>query len=446
MQETFMKTKPVFSLVWSMSLPMVLSMLVASLYNIVDSYFVAKISEDAMTTLSLVYPAQNLINAVTIGFAVGANAVISYHLGAQNVQKADAAAAQSIVYNAVHGIILTIVLYIAMPYFLGMFTDDEAVIDMGLRYSNIAFAFAVFFAISMSMEKIFQAAGKMLMAMICMLASGICNIILDPIFIFGLGPVPRMGIEGAAWATGLSQSIGVVVYIVCYKVGKLPMRIRFGKDIFDMQLTKNMYSVGIPASLNIALPSLLISCLNVILYSYTQVYVFVLGAYYKLQMFLYMPVNGIVQGMRPIIGYNYGAKEYARVQKIYTTALAMSACIMTVGTILCWAIPEQLIGLFSESADTIEIGSTALRIISIGFIVSSVSVISSGALEGLGKGTPSLTISLLRYVLIIIPAAYILSKATGSAVGVWHAFWITEILTAILAYIQYRRVTTVMMK
>ena len=286
----------------------------------------------------------------------------------------------------------------------------------------------------------------MLMAMICMLASGICNIILDPIFIFGLGPVPRMGIEGAAWATGLSQSIGVVVYIVCYKVGKLPMRIRFGKDIFDMQLTKNMYSVGIPASLNIALPSLLISCLNVILYSYMQVYVFVLGAYYKLQMFLYMPVNGIVQGMRPIIGYNYGAKEYARVQKIYTTALAMSACIMTVGTILCWAIPEQLIGLFSESADTIEIGSTALRIISIGFIVSSVSVISCGALEGLGKGTPSLTISLLRYVLIIIPAAYILSKALGDAVGVWHAFWITEILTAILAYIQYRRVTTVMMK
>lgn len=446
MQETFMKTKPVFSLVWSMSLPMVLSMLVASLYNIVDSYFVAKISEDAMTALSLVYPAQNLINAVTIGFAVGANAVISYHLGAQNMQKADAAAAQSIVYNAAHGIILTIVLYIAMPYFLGMFTDDEAVIDMGLRYSNIAFAFAVFFAISMSMEKIFQAAGKMLMAMICMLASGICNIILDPIFIFGLGPVPRMGIEGAAWATGLSQSIGVVVYIVCYKVGKLPMRIRFGKDIFDMQLTKNMYSVGIPASLNIALPSLLISCLNVILYSYTQVYVFVLGAYYKLQMFLYMPVNGIVQGMRPIIGYNYGAKEYARVQKIYKTALSLSACIMTVGTILCWAIPEQLIGLFSESADTIEIGSTALRIISIGFIVSSVSVISCGALEGLGKGTPSLTISLLRYVLIIIPAAYILSKALGDAVGVWHAFWITEILTAILAYIQYRRVTTVMMK
>lgn len=444
MQETFMKTKPVFSLVWSMSLPMVLSMLVASLYNIVDSYFVAKISEDAMTALSLVYPAQNLINAVTIGFAVGANSVISYHLGAQNMQKADAAAAQSIIYNAAHGIILTVVLYIAMPFFLGMFTEDEAVIDMGLRYSNIAFAFAVFFAISMSMEKIFQAAGKMLMAMICMLASGICNIILDPIFIFGLGPVPRMGIEGAAWATGLSQSIGVVVYLVCYKFGKLPMRIRFGKDIFDTQLTKKMYAVGVPASLNIALPSLLISCLNVILYAYTQIYVFVLGAYYKLQMFLYMPVNGIVQGMRPIIGYNYGAKEYARVQKIYKTALAMSACIMTVGTILCWTIPEQLIGLFSESESTIAAGSTALRIISIGFIVSSVSVISCGALEGLGKGTPSLTISLLRYVIIIIPVAFILSKALGSPVGVWHAFWITEMLTAILAYVQYRRVTNVM--
>lgn len=207
MQQTFMKTKPILPLVLSMSLPMVISMTVASLYNIVDSYYVAKISEDAMTALSLVFPVQNLINAITIGFSVGANAVISYHLGAQDNQKANAAATQSIVYNAVHGIILTIVCIAIMPFFLGLFTTDQLVIDMGVRYSKIAFVFAVFIAAAMSMEKIFQAIGKMLLTMICMMCGCIANIILDPILIFGWGPFPKMGIEGAALATGLGQTL-----------------------------------------------------------------------------------------------------------------------------------------------------------------------------------------------------------------------------------------------
>lgn len=164
----------------------------------------------------------------------------------------------------------------------------------------------------------------------------------------------------------------------------------------------------------------------------------VLGVYYKLQTFLYLPANGIVQGMRPIIGYNFGAKEYERVHKIYRVALILSVCIMTAGTMLCWLIPSQLIGLFSTNADTIAVGSTALRIISIGFIVSSVSVISSGALEGLGMGSPSLVISLLRYTMLIVPVAYILSRILG-VTGVWHAFWITELVTAIIAYYLYRK-------
>ncbi|MGI5959082.1 MAG: MATE family efflux transporter [Massiliimalia sp.] len=438
MQQTFMKTRPILPLVLSMSLPMVVSMMVASLYNIVDSYYVAKISEDAMTALSLVFPVQNLINAITIGFSIGANAVISYHLGAQDHQKANAAATQSIVYNALHGIILTIGCIAIMPFFLQLFTTDEQVIDMGVRYSRIAFAFAVFVAISMSMEKIFQAVGKMMMTMVCMMSGCVANIILDPILIFGWGPFPEMGIEGAALATGIGQILSLAIYIICYLVGRFPVRLCFTANTFNTYLTRKMYSVGIPAALNLALPSLLISYLNIILSAYSQIYVLVLGVYYKLQTFLYLPANGIVQGMRPIIGYNFGAKEYVRVQKIYRVALTLSACIMAVGTILCWLMPSQLIGLFSTNADTIAVGSTALRIISIGFIVSSVSIISCGALEGLGMGTPSLVISLLRYALLIIPVAFILSRLFG-AVGVWNAFWITEFVTAIIAYCLYRK-------
>lgn len=437
MQQTFMKTRPIFPLVLSMSLPMVISMMVASLYNIVDSYYVAKISEDAMTALSLIYPMQNLINAVTIGFSIGANAVISYHLGAQDLRRAGDAAVQSIVYNAVHGVLLTVGCIAAAPFFLGLFTEDAQVIRLGVRYCRIAFSFAVFVAVSMSMEKIFQAAGKMLMTMLCMLSGCVVNILLDPILIFGWGPFPQMGIEGAALATGIGQVLSLALYVICYFTRSLPVRIRFSPGAFDLRLAKKMYAVGIPAALNLALPSLLVSCLNMILAAYSQVYVLVLGVYYKLQTFLYLPANGIVQGMRPIIGYNFGAGEHSRVKQIYRAALLLSVGIMGIGTVLCWLIPGQLMGLFSSNADTIAAGATALRIISAGFVVSSVSVISCGALEGLGMGRPSLVISLLRYALLILPAAFLLSRLWG-ADGVWHAFWITEAITAVISRILYQ--------
>lgn len=435
-----MKDRPILPLVLSMSLPMVLSMTVASLYNIVDSYYVARISEDAMTALSLVYPIQNLINAVTIGFSIGANAVISYHLGAQNQEKANAAAAQSLLWNGLHGLVLTLVCIAVMPVFLSLFTQSAAVIDLGVRYSRVAFAFSVFVGVSMSMEKIFQAAGRMVMTMVCMLAGCVCNIVLDPVLIFGYGPFPEMGIEGAALATGIGQVLSLALYFVCNAIRPLPLRLLPSRTMWDGAIARKMYAIGIPATLNLALPSLLISCLNVILAAFSQVYVLVLGVYYKLQTFLYLPANGIVQGMRPIIGYNFGAKEYGRVAKIYRVALLLSAAIMAVGTALCWTIPDQLIGLFSENAETIAAGSTALRLISIGFVVSSLSVISSGALEGLGMGGPSLAISLLRYVALILPLAFVLSRFFGAS-GVWHAFWVTEFLTAGVSYALYRRGT-----
>ena len=227
MQQSFMKTRPVLPLVLSMSLPMVLSMMVSSLYNIVDSYYVAKISEDAMTALSLVYPVQNLINAVTIGFSIGANAVIAYHLGAQDAKKANAAAAQSILWNVLHGIVLTVVCIAVMPAFLRMFTSDEVIVDMGVRYSRIAFLFSVVIAASMSMEKIFQATGRMMITMVCMMSGCVANIILDPVMIFGWGPFPEMGIEGAALATGIGQALSLVIYLACYAAKMIPIRPAF---------------------------------------------------------------------------------------------------------------------------------------------------------------------------------------------------------------------------
>ena len=199
-----------------------------------------------------------------------------------------------------------------------------------------------------------------------------------------------------------------------------------------------LYSVGIPATLNLALPSILISALNGILASFSQVYILVLGIYYKLQTFLYLPANGFIQGMRPLVGFNYGAGEYGRVKQIYRIVLGMSGAIMAVGTGICLAVPGQLIGLFTKNPETIQAGATALRIISAGFIVSSVSVTSSGALEGLGKGTPSLIISLSRYIVVIIPAAFILSRIFGAA-GVWNAFWVAELITAAVSFAVYRR-------
>lgn len=437
MSQSFMKEKPVFPLLLSMSLPMILSMMVSSLYNIVDSYFVAKISEDAMTALSLVFPVQNLINAVTIGSAIGMNAVISFCLGAQNDEEANRAASQGVFLNTLHGIFLMIVCIGIMPIFLKMFTEDQAVIDLGIRYSRIAFAFSIVIAWGMSAEKIFQAIGKMKIAMFSVLFGCIANIILDPLLIFGVGIFPKMGIEGAALATGIGQTLNLLVYVVVGMREKISIKISLKYVSWDKALNKKLYAIGIPAILNLALPSLLISSLNTILAAYSQAYVVVLGVYYKLQTFLYLPANGIIQGMRPIIGYNYGANEMQRVKKIYRVAIAMAATIMAVGTIVCMVIPDGLIGLFTTSQETIAIGENALRIISLGFVVSSISIISCGALEGLGKGVPSLLISVLRYVVIIIPMAFVLSFIFG-AEGVWYSFGVAEFLTAVISFVVYR--------
>ena len=429
MNETFMKEKPVLPLILSMTLPIVLSMLVNSLYNIIDSFFVAQISEEAMTALSLVYPVQNFINAVGIGFGVGINAVIAFYLGAGDNRKADQAATQGLVLAVIHGVVMTVCCIAMMPAFLGMFTSSETVIELGVRYCVVAFAFTLVIIVGVTFEKIFQAVGNMKTTMISLMCGCITNIVLDPVLIFGYGLFPAL-------TTGIEQALTLAIYLVVYFVRPIRVHIRRQHILPGKGMVWKLYSIGIPATLNLALPSLLISALNAILVAFSEVYILVLGIYYKLQTFIYLPANGVVQGMRPLIGYNYGAGENKRVSQIYKIVLCMNGIIMVLGTVICLLIPSRLMGLFTHTEATIQAGETALRIISAGFIISAVSVTSSGALEGLGKGTPSLLISLCRYVVLIIPVALLLSRLFG-AVGVWNAFWITEAITAILSLFIY---------
>ena len=284
----------------------------------------------------------------------------------------------------------------------------------------------------------FQAVGRMQVTMAGLSLGCLVNIIGDPILIFGLGPIPAMGIEGAAWATGLGQTVNLLFYaVVCHW---RPLRVEVCRRHlhWDIELDKRLYGIGIPAALNMGLSSVFLVALNHLLAPFSPTYIFILGVYYKLQTFLSMPTNGIIQGVRPLIGYNYGAGEQKRVKKIYEITLAMSAVIMALGTILCLVASRGLMELFTENAETIAAGGTALRIISAGFIISSVSVTASGALEGLGKGTHSLVISLFRYVILMIPAAFVLCRIFGPT-GVWHAFWITEAVTSVIAAYVYHK-------
>lgn len=438
MNQEFMKQKPVLPLVVTMALPMTISMLVNALYNIVDSYFVAKISENAMTALSLVFPVQNLITAVTVGFGIGINAVIAFYLGAGKEKMADQAASVGMLLNLLHGVLLMVGGWLFLPHFLALFTDEAEILGMGLEYANVVFLFAVPVAIGISYEKIFQAVGRMKVSMICMMLGFVTNILLDPLLIFGVGGLPELGIRGAAIATGIGQLMTLLGYLWFARFRPLPVRIRAKLMRPEATLVKRLYSIGVPGTLNMALPSVQISALNAILSEYSAGYVLVCGAYFKLQTFLYLTANGVVQGMRPIIGYNYGAGETKRVRQIFRTALVLIAGVMAVGTVLCLAVPGTLIGLFTENAATVAIGEKALRVICAGFLASAVPVAVSGALEGLGKGMESLLISLLRYLLLQLPIAFVLSRFLA-AEGVWHSFWLTEGLAAVCALFIYRR-------
>lgn len=272
-----MKERPILPLVLTMSLPMVLSMLVNALYNIIDSYFVAKISEDAMTALSLVFPVQNIIGAVSIGFGVGVNAAVAFYLGAQEEQKATRAGSLGILLGILHGILLTGICLAIIPAFLRMYTHNEQILYFGNRYSLIVFSASIIVSVQLVYEKLFQATGRMKVSMYSMMAGCITNIILDPIMIFGYLGCPALGIDGAAIATDIGQAVTLVIYLVVYARGRMGLHLDLKEGWKGRRLAGRLYSVGIPAILNQGLPSVLITALNGILAAYGETSVFILG-------------------------------------------------------------------------------------------------------------------------------------------------------------------------
>lgn len=429
-----MKRNPVFSLLISMSVPMMLSMLIQSLYNIVDSIYVSRLGTDALTAVSLAYPLQNAIVSVAVGIGVGISTAISIHLGAGDQEKADRSATLGIALTVFHCVLFVLAgIFITRP-FLSLFTDDPAILEDACDYTYIVLCLSFGALLQIAFEKIFQSIGQMKITMYLLIVGCVINIVLDPILIFGLLGFPALGVSGAAIATVIGQICAFLLYIAVYMRKSYAVHIRLKHLKFDRSIIRQIYGVGIPSSIMMLLPSVLISILNSILTALSDVYVAVLGVYFKLQTFIYMPANGIVQGMRPIIGYNYGAGENERVRSTIRYSLGCAAMLMLAGTLLSLLIPEQIFTLFDADAELMSAGVTALRIICIGFLASSIGVIYSGTFEALGNGRNSLIISLLRQFAVTVPLAFLLSRVWGAA-GVWAAFPAGEVIAAAAAYV-----------
>ncbi len=436
--ENPMGTRPVFRLLLSMAVPPILSMLIQSMYNIVDSIFVARISRDALTAVSLAFPLQNLVLSVAVGIGVGISAVISQSLGAKNTRAADAAAANGLLLTAVHAVLFILFGLLFAKPFIDLFTDDPAIYAMGCQYSLIVICFSCGNLFHIYFEKIFQATGNMLVPMVLMLIGALTNIVLDPILIFGLFGFPEMGVAGAAAATVIAQFVSCILSVAWFFLRPQPIRLSLRGFRPDGGMIRRIYAIGIPSSVMMALPSVLVGLLNAILTPLSEAAVAMFGVYFKLQTFVYMPANGLVQGMRPLVSYNYGAGLHARMHRTVRLSLLTAGGIMAAGTLLFLLVPDALLRLFDADAEMLAIGIPALRIISLGFVISSVGVVLAGAFEALGRGGPSLAVSLLRQLLIIPPLALLLSRFWGLT-GIWITFPAAELFAAAAAVLLYRR-------
>ena len=422
-----------------LAVPIVMTYFIQMAYNFIDMIWIGRLGSGAVAGVGVAGMFTWFSNGLVMMAKMGGQVKIGHCLGAGDDDDArrylGAALQLGIVFALFFGIGINILAHSLISFF---HLSSPAVIHDAVLYLRITCGLVIFTFMNQIFTSSFNVYGDSRTPFIMNTCGLVSNVIADPLLIFGPGPFPKLGIEGAALATGIGQTLTLLVYLAAWRSCALPITLNRRELAWDWRLDLRLYSVGIPATLSLALPSLLISALNSILSAFSPIYVVILGIYYKLQTFLYLPASGIVQGMRPVIGYNYGAGEQGRVREIYRVTLGLCAAIMAAGTVLCLAIPAQLMGLFTQNPESIRAGAEALRIISAGFLVSSVSVAAGGALEGLGKGGPSLVISLLRYTLVMIPAAWLLSRLIGPA-GVWHAFWLSEAVTALLSILIYRR-------
>lgn len=438
-QENRMGTMPINKLLVTMSLPMIISMLVQAMYNVVDSVFVSRLGEDALVAVSLAFPIQNLMIAVAVGTSVGINALLSRCLGEKKFEEANLC--------ALNGVFLAVISYIAFAIFGFLFaqrffisqTDNAQIIKYGTQYLFVCTVFSFGLFLQITMDRLLQSTGRTFYNMITQGAGAIINIILDPILIFGLFGFPRLEVMGAAIATVIGQIIGMCLSII--------FNIKFNKDIQltmkgfrpHLETIKKIYAVGLPSIIMQSITSVMTFGINKILIMFTSTAVSVFGIYFKMQSFIFMPVFGLNNGMVPIVAYNYGAKKKKRIIQTVKMSIVIATGIMLLGFAIFQIFPVQLLKMFNATEDMLAIGTYALRIISISFIFAGFCIILLSVFQALGHGMLSLCVSLIRQLVVILPVAFILAKL-GGLHAVWYAFPIADIFSVTFCIIFLRKI------
>ena len=436
-KENKMGTMPVNKLLVTMSLPMVISMIVQALYNIVDSIFVSRLSEDALTAVSMAFPMQNLMISVAVGTGVGINAMLSRALGEKKFEAANKTAENGIFIEVLgYVLFLLIGIFVTKPFFLAQAGAGD-IANMGIEYTRICLLMSFGIFMQIGFERILQSTGRTIFTMITQSTGAIINIILDPILIFGLFGMPKMGVAGAAIATVTGQ-ICAAILAITFNLTKNPdVHISFKGFKPQIIFVKNILSVGIPSIIMSSVSSAMTFGMNKILITFSSTAVAVFGVYFKLNSFVFMPVFGLNNGMVPIVSYNYGAQNKKRLTKTIKLAIMYAVCIMFIGIMLFQFIPDVLLRLFDASDHMLEIGIPALRVISLSFAFAGICIVISSSLQALGHGFLSMMISITRQLIILLPSAYILAKF-GGIHAVWWSFNIAEIASLTLSLLFFK--------
>ena len=438
-RENKMGVLPVNRLLVSMSVPMIISMVVQALYNIVDSMFVAKISENALTAVSLAFPVQNLMIAVGVGTGVGINALLSKSLGEKNQQMANNAANNGIFLALLNAIVFALLGGFGSRLFISLQTSDPEIIAYGTTYLTICTvaSFGSFF--QLGYERLLQATGRTIYTMITQGTGAIINIIMDPILIFGLCGFPKMGVAGAALATVLGQIIAAIMALIFNHCKNHDVQLKLRGFRPSGKVIKRIYAVGVPSIIMGSIGSVMTFGMNKILIAFSSTAAAVFGVYFKLQSFIFMPVFGLNNGMVPIIAYNYGARKRKRITKTIKLSVVYATCMMLIGLAVFWIFPEWLLGIFEASEYMLEIGVPALRTISLSFAFAGFSIVTLSVCQALGRGLLSLSVSVVRQLVVLLPVAFILSRIGGLKL-VWWAFPIAEIISVLLCLFYLRLV------
>ena len=439
LRENKMGTMPENKLLLSMAVPMMISMLVQALYNIVDSIFVSRICEDALTAVSMAFPLQNIIIAIAVGFGVGINALLSRALGQKNAERVNQVAVNGLLLALLSYLLVLVAGLLGIRAYMHTQTDIETIVNFGITYLNICIlcSFGVF--VEITFERFLQATGRTVYSMITQLTGAITNIILDPILIFGLLGFPKLGIAGAAWATVIGQCVGAVVAVMLnhFKNPEVHLRLRHIRP--NGRLMGEITAISIPSIIMSCISSLTCFVMNMILIAYSSTAVAVFGVYFKLQSFFFMPLFGLNNATISIIAYNYGARKPQRITKTLKISCTAALCIMTAGLLVFQFFPDALLGLFNPSQAFLEIGRVALRTISWSFPIAAVCIALGASFQALGNGIYSTIVSLCRQLVVLLPAAYLLSL-TGQVQRVWLAFPIAEVVSGTVTFICFTRI------